>query len=624
MCGLVAHLAQGAPPAYGLLSQVMHTLSHRGPDGEGRWRSVDGRVGLGHRRLAIVDVDGGAQPLVSPDGQVVAVVNGELYDEQALRRRLEAEGCRFSTRSDSELVVHLYQSHGVDFLRHLRGEFALVLWDARQRRLLAARDRFGVRPLLWARVGQTLWLASEVQALLRAGLRARWDEAALHQALHLQYLLPGQSLLQGVHSLPPGHALIADADGERIVRWWTPEIPEPSTARTPEALARRVSALVDEAVRLRLRAEVPVAVQLSGGLDSSLVAASAAARGALLPAFTVAFDTPPWDERDHAAAVARHLGLAHHVVPVGEEALVEALPEAVAHTSGPLINAHAPAKWLLARQVRAAGYRVMLTGEGADELALGYAHFRYERSAEAERAALSAREQVTTGIHLPRGDTLPTEALARAFGAVPGFLAAKATLGWRVSTLLADDARQRWRQRDAAAAVVDAFAGRRLPADPVRRSQRLWLELGLPAYVLQVVGDPMMAAHGVEDRLPLLDHGLFEALAAAPVGWLIRDGVEKWPLREAARGRLPEAICARPKQPFMAPPMRPGGPLLRRAEAVFAADPLPGILDRVALLALVRRWPDLAHADRVAWDPALWMALSLGMLQKRYSVEAPW
>ncbi|MCB9742158.1 MAG: asparagine synthase (glutamine-hydrolyzing) [Alphaproteobacteria bacterium] len=606
MCGVVAALSFAGAVDPEALDAATDALARRGPDGRGTWS--EGRVGLGHRRLAVRDLAGGAQPIHL--GPLAAVVNGELYDEARLRAELEAQGRRLRSRSDSELVLHLYDLHGPDFLERLRGEFALLLWDGRRQRLLVARDRFGVRPLLYAQVGDALWFASEAKALFAAGLRPRWSGAGLAQCLSFQYLLPGQSLFAGVRSLGPGERLLIEITENRSpriegARWWAPELREGEAPGILEAL--------EGAVVERLQADVPLACQLSGGLDSAAVAALAARAGARLPAYTVCFERPPWDESEQAAEIAEALGLEHRRVPVDEAALAEGLAETVAQGEGLLINGHAVAKRLLARQARADGVRVLLTGEGADELALGYAFLRG-----------GSGGPVAAGVHSALGEPLPTPALAAGLGEVPALIRAKGALGARVRSTLSPAGRALCEREDPAARLAEAFdlpALRRL--GPARRDQRLWLALGLPAYVLRLVGDGAVMPEGVEDRPPFLDDAVWRAFAALPESALLRGPLEKMALREALAGVLPEAVLSRPKQPFMAPGPEPGGPLLAALRARFAEGPLPGSFDRGALLALIARWGALSAAERVAWESTLWVAASASALQERYALEDP-
>ena len=454
MCGLVAAFSPGPPLAPDALAAPLRALAHRGPDGEGQWLADDRRVALGHRRLAIIDRAHGQQPLTNEDGTVVAIVSGELYDHVRIRERLRARGHRFRTRSDSEILVHLYEDHGVEAVHELRGEFALILWDARRRLGFVARDRFGIRPLLHARVpgahGEPVdWFASEAKALFAAGAERAWDPAAVIAAAQMQYPLPSRTLFAGIRQIEPGElAIVGEGrDGLARRRYWDLDYPReadrpPLDARGEADAIAAVAASFDEAVRLRLAAEVPLAFQLSGGLDSTAVVASAAAQLDRPPVcFTVGFDRPGYDERHLAEASAAHLGAELHVVSIGPAAIVAELPDAVARAEGLAINGHIAAKHRLARTIREAGFGVVLTGEGSDEVFAGYAHLRRDHylGQESRVAGLDASNRASAGLMLAHGDGLELAAVARALGYVPAWMAAKASLGRRVTALLADE-----------------------------------------------------------------------------------------------------------------------------------------------------------------------------------------
>lgn len=618
MCGLVAHVA---PAASALdLRPALDALAHRGPDGRGLRRSACGRAHLGHTRLALVDPAGGAQPLASESGDVLAVVNGEFYDDATLRAGLSARGHRFHTGSDSELLIHLYEEHGADALRWLRGEFAFALWDQRRGRLLAARDRFGIKPLVYT-THAGLLVASEIKALLALGAPASWDVAAFFQAASLQYLLPGQTLFLGIRALPPGHALESDGTHVRVWKYWDIDHPvSPAPADDGEA-ASELRRRLDEAVRLRLRGDVPVAFQLSGGIDSGSVLASAAsAQAGPLDAFTVSFGGA-YDEAAQAREIADFVGARLHIVEAPADALAAAFPAAVVAGEGLAINGHIAAKHLLTRAIRQAGYKVALTGEGADEVLAGYAHLRADLHGDGgEAARLLASNQASAGLMLPDGEGLPLGAVQAALGFVPTWLQAKAGLGRRVRSLLRDDLLARFAHVDPARELIAAFdvEGQLRGRGRVEQSLYLWSRLALEGYILRTLGDAQEMAHGVEGRLPFLDHELFAWLRGLPTSSKIRGGVEKFVLRQSQRGRLPGAALGREKHPFVAPPLAG-----RMAE--LASDTLRGeavrsspLFDPRKVAALLDALPALSDAERKSADPALYLTLSAAVLQQHY------
>ena len=578
----------------------------RGRDGEGVW--VGDGIALGHTRLAIRDVPGGGQPFVGEDGSVVAVVNGELYRTGGIRARLQARGHRFRSHSDSEVVVHLYEEEGTDGLLRLEGEFALLLWDGRRRRLIGARDPFGVRPLVWARSEGRVCLASTARGLHALGVPLDVDPDAVLRSFHHQYLPCGHTPWAGVRALLPGWILTVDAAGLVERAWRLPPLARAERVDDPEGELRRA---LTAAVADRLDADVPVGCQLSGGVDSAAVLALA---GRGRDAFTVSFPGDR-DEVDDAREAARALGARLHVVEAAPETLLEALPEAVMESGGLCINGHGAAKLLLARAARSAGVKALLTGEGADGLFFGYLHLRQDLLGPS--ADLEAENGTTAGIHLAEGLSLPVDGVARRLGFVPSFLAAKASLGHRASSLLNPDLRALGSGRDLLVELVDACD---VPGNlaPVDVSSLLWTRLCLSGSILGVLNDPVELLGGVEGRLPFLDSRVVALAMRLPHSWKVRPGQGKSVLRAAMQGVLPDTVRWRPKRPFMAPPLA--------AEAGFRdrlLDTLPrDLLDRAAVERALALWPSLAPREQVSWDAALTMALSLGILAAP-RVDAP-
>ncbi len=623
MCGIVGAFALNEPLPEAWLGPPLRALAHRGPDGEGRWVSADRLVALGHRRLAIIDRAGGAQPLACERGDLIAVVSGELYDYAKLHRELCGRGHRFRSKSDSELLLHLYAEYGIDFVRHLRGEFAFILWDKRQRLGIAGRDRFGIRPLVYARLGDAYCFASEGKALLAAGVSAAWDLEAVFAATQMQYPAADRTLFREIHQLEPGEIALVSAGRLRIRRYWDldyPRVPELPAIGEGEAV-REVEAALREAVRIRLSSEVPIAFQLSGGLDSSAVVALAAAELGRPPlCYTVAFDRPGYDERALAEETARHVGAQLRIVEVSAAAVAERLPEAIAHSEGLAINGHIAAKHLLSERMRADGIGVVLTGEGADEVFAGYAHLRSDLAGDRDDGGLAASNGASAGLMLPSGQGLDLSAVARAIGFVPTWMAAKATLGHRLRSLLSDDFIAMQGDRDAyGISLADVGVRRQLCGrSRVHQSLYLWNKSALATYILRTLGDGMEMAHSIEGRLPFLDHHLFAVARRLPIDLLIRGGVEKYVLRRAIGTRIPESIRQREKHPFLAPPLS-----LAQAEPIEAilrsrGAAIPDFIDRRRLRAAVERLPSLSEAERRAWDPALMLVASLCIQQQRY------
>lgn len=629
MCGIVGVLSDDRLPDRAQQRAALAALAHRGPDGRGSFTSPDGRLFLGHTRLAVIAPADGKQPLSNEDGRVVAVVNGEFYGYDHLRRSLEQRGHRFRGRCDSELLPHLYEEHGLDFVHHLRGEFAFAIWDERARRLIAGRDRFGIKPLLYAEHQHGLYLASEAKALFALGLPAAWDQEALEHALCHQYLPPSRSLFQGVRTLPPGHLLIAEVGAPpRLLRYWDLDLPRQVGPTDEQAAIAAVRESLDEAVRLRLRADVPVAFHLSGGLDSAAILALAArASAGQLHAFTVAFQHPPYGEGEQARAVAAALGVQLHAVEVGQEDLRDALSDAVYHGEGLCINGQLPSKLLLARAIAAAGFKVALSGEGADEAFLGYAHLAADQAQADDSVSPPGQAEVAQGgVMLPGMDAPALPELQSLLGFTPTFLRAKAAFGSQLLGLLrAEVATEGLRQRVFGRLFAELdLPGQLHGSPPVLQSAYLWTRLCLAGYILRALGDGTEMAASIEGRPPFLDHLLFERASALPIDLKLRGAVQKHVLREAVRDLLPAAVLARTKHPFLAPPlMRFGTPVTRAwildVLASSAAQRLP-LLDPVKLRGYAERCLAQGAAVDNSAEAVLMTLLSATLLQERFKL----
>ena len=590
MCGLVA-VAGADAVREARLDAALDAIAHRGPDGRGTWRGEG--VALGHVRLAVTDPANGAQPIANEDGTIIAIVNGELYDAERERHFLVSRGHVVKTRCDSELLVHLYEELGDGVVARVRGELAFVLWDGRRRRLLAGRDRFGIKPLVWARWQGGIALASEAKALFALGVPARWDHEAFAHAAHVQYPWPDRTLFAGVAQLEPGTTLAWDG-APKLARYWAPYAAPREALDLPHLLA--------DAVRVRGHADARVCVQLSGGLDSTAVAALSGVRDAFTVGFAGGGD---YDERAIARETAAALGLDLREIVVTDAAIAAHWPEAVAHGEGLAINGHLVGKWLLSRAMRDAGFKVALTGEGADELFCGYAHLRAD-------AGLAVEHAQSRGVMLPAGEGIATDSVRARLGFVPTWIAAKASLARRVRALLAPELHV----ADPFGALLERLGP--LPAEPLHASTTTWLRTALAQYILRTLGDGMEMAHGIAGRVPFLDHHVAAAAFAIAPATLAGSEIDKPVLRAALAGVVPAHVRARPKHPFLAPP-------LSRLAPALVQDTLrthvrgSSLVDRAGLLAVLDALPAMADADRQAWDPALMLVLSAAILQKRYA-----
>lgn len=570
MCGIAGFTtaADAAPQDHDALRRMIATLHHRGPDASGL--HLERGIALAHARLSIIDPEGGQQPLHDGTGTVWTAFNGEIFNFVELRAELERDGVRFRTRSDTEVIVHLYRRDGDRFVDRLNGQFAIALWDASRRRLLLARDRAGIRPLYYTRARGRHWFASECKALLEVLPDcARIDPDGLLQAFTLWGPSDPDTLFEGIRSLPPGHLLAVEADGrESLTRYWDWRFPRagdpPSFASIDDAV-HELRALLADSVRLQLRADVPVGAYLSGGLDSSGIVALARQAGiAQVRTFSVTFDDAEFDERGQQQAMVRHLGTDHTTLHCTASDIADAFPTLVRHTEAPVLRTAPVPLMLLSGAVRRAGYKVVLTGEGADEVFAGYDLFK-----EAKVRRFWARQPQSRWRHLLLGrlygylrhSPVGSPGFARSFFAQgmdhidrPVFAhAPRWATSRRALAFLAPELQAR-----ALAFDPLAFYEQRLPdgmADwsPLARDQYVEAKTLMAGYLLSSQGDRVAMANSIEGRFPFLDHRLIEFANRLPAHWKLRGLTEKHILRRALAPLLPPAIASRTKQPYRAP-----------------------------------------------------------------------
>lgn len=569
MCGIASIITlkkQARPLTQEALMPAVNALNHRGPDGYGTYINQNKTVALAHTRLSIIDLATGSQPIVSKDQKLALVANGEFYNFEKIRTDLETKGHIFLTKSDSEIALHLYREYGLDFIHHLRGEFAFILYDTEKERVIAARDRFGIKPLVYA-IDQTtnrLYIASEAKAILALGYQAKWNMAGYAHASQLQYFPSNQTLFKGIQQVEPGHFLIHEKGKDiRFKKYWDFDFCE-ETKKQPlpfeEAIAL-VHEKLEEAVHLRMRSDVPVCYHLSGGIDSSSIAGIAAKKSTKpLDCFTVSFDDPMnagYDELEVAKQQADMLGANLNVVRVSEQDMIDVLDDAVLKSEGLSINGHFAGKYLLNQAIKHAGFKVALSGEGSDEIFAGYPHFQQDLLGN-QSTLTNAK---LAGVFLSDGEELKTDIIAQKLGFVPAFLKAKASLGFRIQPLLNNT----FKQQNSLCAFTQTIAHFDVNTQLKNRhvidqSSYLWSKLTLANYILKTLGDGCEMAHSIEGRVPFLDHHLFEAVKSLSMGYKLKtldDGTyqEKYILREAMKPYLTEQLYKRQKHPFIAPPV---------------------------------------------------------------------
>jgi asparagine synthase (glutamine-hydrolysing) len=572
MCGIagIFNLEKRDPVAERDLRQMLAMLRHRGPDEFGIF--LDGPVGLGNARLSIIDLSTGQQPISNEDGTLWIVFNGEIFNYVELRPELEARGHRFTTTSDTEVLLHAFEEFGPKCLERLNGQFAFAVWNARDQSLFLARDRLGVRPLFYTRQGGSLVFGSEIKAILSTGrVRSEPDLTTLEQVFTFWCPLSPRTIFKNVFELPPGHYLVASGGECTVRRYWEPVFPtfEPaqgsrSAARAQGEYEEEFRELLIDAAKIRLRADVPVGAYLSGGLDSSVIASIIRNfTSNRLDTFSIAFDDANFDESAWQLQMARFLGTGHRVVRATHADIGKVFPQVIWHTEVPLMRTAPAPMFLLSKLVRDSGYKVVLTGEGADEFLAGYDIFKEAKvrrfwAAQPEsslRPLLFQRLYPDIGALAQNNPAMLAAFFRDGLTAVdsPDYShAMRWRNGRRNLRFLSENVRQH-----LAGSANNAFE-ELLPAQfghwtPLARAQFLEIRIFLSQYLLSSQGDRMGMAHSIEGRFPFLDVRVVEFCNRLPPTLKLRGLTEKYLLKQLGKQWLPAEIWQRPKRPYRAP-----------------------------------------------------------------------
>ncbi|MBC6430845.1 asparagine synthase (glutamine-hydrolyzing) [Nostoc sp. HG1] len=620
MCGIIGIFSKQKPISRDVLALATQQLSYRGPDRQSQWIAPDQKVGLGHTRLSIIDLTTGDQPMTNEDEQMHLVVNGEFYDYEQIQLELEQRGHKLRTRSDSEIVLHLYEEFGTECLQYLRGEFAFILWDESKQLLFAARDRFGIKPLFYTMVDNTLYLSSEVKALFAAGVLARWDYESFYQQLFV-YVNQDRTLFEGVYQVPPGHYLLATQQKTQLVRYWDLDYP---TADTPKIQRDEVEYIelfrdrLQEAVRIRLRADVPIGSFLSGGIDSSAILGIATKYSSNpIRAFTVAFDNSAYNEEAIACKTAKHVGADFQSIPLSYSDFAKHISDAIWHAETLAVNPHGVARYLQSRVVHNSGYKVVLSGEGADEILAGYGHTRQD---------LLFNRAVGQGRYSQTSAKIPAAlaSVQQTLGFIPSWLKEIAVKRSVFHLLLDSDYAAQFSKKDIYGSFLNQFdiQGQMVGRQPVIQSLYLWSKSILPNYIL--FAERLEMANAVEVRLPFLDHHLFELIREMPMSLLIQGTKEKYVLREAARPFITDTVYTRPKQPFTAPPatLTTNNPLYILIQDSLRSSVMASLpfFNQSAIIELLDKLDGMKESQRINLDSTLLMLLGTCFLQTRYNL----
>ncbi|MBU2913096.1 asparagine synthase (glutamine-hydrolyzing) [Reichenbachiella agariperforans] len=581
MCGITGYWKAGAleSSAQQNLEKMTQMLYHRGPDGYGYHLDEPKGLAMGHARLSIIDLETGRQPLFANENKHVLTVNGEFYDYKRIRTNLRLEGFDFTTKSDSEIALPLYKKYGLDFVSHLRGEFAIAMYDEDEERLVLVRDRFGVKPLFYHIQNNNVFWGSEIKSLMvhPEVPRAFDSEAVLHQLM--QTMVPGTTAYKDIHALRPGHMLIIERKGGNLEvkdhKYWDMDFPEEQDrdmGKSAEYHIQRVQEELVEAVEHRLEADVPVGCYLSGGIDScSMLGLASSMQQSPVQAFTISFDNKDYDEAHIAKEMADRVGADQEQINLSAADLYgKNYLKTAYHSERTFYNTLGVAKWQMSKKVNECGYRVVVTGEGSDELFGGYPQLKrdmlkygyqnIEGSGHTQDEVDSYRELMEKTNSLFKGAILSEEHVSHPVmeeicGFTPSWIQPWMNTLEIARPLLHNDLIEELKDYDPVATIAQSFDTNQLNNRHVLdKAQYTWSKTMLECQILNWGGDRVDMANSMESRPAFLDHHVAEMAREIPPHYRIKGNTEKWVLREAMKDILPTVLYEREKFAFMSPP----------------------------------------------------------------------
>jgi asparagine synthase (glutamine-hydrolysing) len=547
-----------------IIRDMVSMLHHRGPDDSGFYQ--DESVGLGHARLSIIDLSGGRQPIHNEDKTIWITFNGEIFNYLELRDVLIAKGHEFSTHTDTEVIVHLYEEYGVDCLSLLNGQFAFAIWDKIRHTVFLARDRVGIRPLFYTYVHGSLIFASEIKALfMDRRVKREIDPFAIDQIFTCWSAVPPRSAFRDISELPAGCYLLAKREGINVRKYWEPDFSSDESLKSEREYAEILTHLLIDATKLQLRADVPVGAYLSGGIDSSVITTLIARyTNSPLRTFSVGFTDQAYDESRYQREMIDYLRTDHSSITCSYADIGSVFPQVVWHAEKPMVRTAPAPLFLLSKLVRDSGYKVVLTGEGSDEILAGYDLFKetkvrkfIERYPESKYRPLILKRLYPYLANSPVKSLAYAEAFFRNSQSTYPDKFYSHIPRWTVTERIKYFFSEQMKQEIANNSFIDDISAflpdNRMLYDDLSIAQYIEMKTLLPGYILSSQGDRVAMAHSVEGRFPFLDHRVIEFCCKLPPHFRMQVLEEKYILKESMKDLIPNSVLQRKKQPYMAP-----------------------------------------------------------------------
>lgn len=606
MCGIagILNLHHGGEISVAVLRRMIAMVRHRGPDGFGFY--CDEQVGLAHARLSIIDLEGGWQPIYNEDKTISIVFNGEIFNYLELREFLLNKGHSFYTKSDTEVIIHLYEEYGADCLSYLNGQFAFAIWDKDKERLFIARDRVGIRPLFYTRVNGSFLFASEIKSLLvDPRVKREIDPFALDQIFTFWMTIPPRTAFKDIHELPAGYYVTIERGNIEQKKYWDVDFTPDCHVKTEEEYAEALRELLIDSTRLQLRADVPVGAYLSGGIDSSVITTLIKQyTDTPLRTFSVTFDDEVYDESEYQRQMIEYLNTDHSDIKCTYADIGRVFPDVIWHTEKPIVRTAPAPLFLLSKLVRESGYKVVLTGEGSDEILAGYDIFKevkvrrfLERCPDSKFRPLILKRLYPYLAHSPVRSIKYAEAFFRAaayeypaayYSHVPRWNTTA-----KIKTFFSDSLNSALHGYKNVGDLSEFLSDNCRGYDDMSQAQYIEIKTLLSGYLLSSQGDRVAMAHSIEGRFPFLDHRVIEFACKLPPNIRMRALTEKYILKKSMKDLLPDTVVKRTKQPYMAPDSKSffSGASLDYVEELLSAKNLrdSGYFDPEAVSMLVRK-----------------------------------
>jgi asparagine synthase (glutamine-hydrolysing) len=619
MCGVVAAFSKTKNFDKTIIENCLSRISHRGSDAQGYY--FDNGVAMAHNRLAIVG-NTGQQPLFSQDNSCVAIVNGEFYDYKDIKNKLKLDNYNFYTESDSEIVLPLYQKYGLNenFFKNLNGEFSAILFDKQKNQVIAFRDRFGINPLYYYKTEDSVYFASELKAFTPVDA-TEWNSNTLNSVLTMQYHSSDSTLLKNVHQVQAGSYLILDLNTMEITekQYWDMNY-QPEDISFEEAQYNLREAL-HKSVSRRIDVDKPLGVTLSGGIDSSVIYSLASQiANKPLDAFSLSFQNGGrYDELELAKEMCEKYNGNFNPVIVSEMDMLNSIEDATFHSEEVSVNSHLSAKYLLFKAMSDKGIKVSLSGEGADELLLGYPHFKLDMY---NNSANQNANSYLSGLQTPDKDFLDTSLIKQKLGFVPKFLEAKYSMGYKLQNFVLN--------KSYVNEMFDPFADitkcLNIPKmENVYTSSYLWSKICLSNYILVALGDKMEMASTIEGRVPFLDNDVYNAVRNMPTNFKMnKDSVEKYILKETFKNDITSSIYNKQKHPFVAPPLLGWGNtndgVLVRLMDILNSQSMKNhmFFDVDKIKKMILNINNQSDIEKAKFDPIVMLILTLHYFEKNF------